>query len=43
MNEINEEFLKQIQEEYWECAGMFASDLFTDYKLYVEFFNKELK
>ena len=43
--EINGEFLKGIPAEYWLiCAGMFASDLYTDYKMYVEFFNKkELK
>jgi hypothetical protein len=39
--EITEEFLKEIPNEYWENAGMFASDLFTDYKMYVEFFKKE--
>ena len=36
--EIN---IKDIPKEYWEHAGMFASDLFTDYKMYVEFFGKD--
>jgi NADH:ubiquinone oxidoreductase subunit 6 (subunit J) len=35
--EITKEFLDQIPKEYWESAGFFASDLFTDYKMYVEF------
>jgi hypothetical protein len=41
--EITKEFLDQIPNEYWENAGMFASDLFTDYKMYTEFFGKDKK